>query len=308
MRVAIVRRNGLGDLMTVMPLVALCKEKYPGCHVTLIVDQRNAPLLPYLTGYDDAVVIAGSKNKYISLLRTLWHNRQRRFDLVISGKPAPMRWLNLFLAGLKAKRKRAVVGKTWDARWVNDPVEYAPAERHQMVSCLQILDDTITHVPERYLPKLKVNKKFEFRGKTVLVSVTNTRVGSQLEPETIVEHLNAIGDSIEVILNCEPKDIELAQQVARRLKIRHQIIPTENFDELEGLLASVDASWSGDGGIMHLMAAMDKPQLVQFGRTPLWEWAPMSKKAVCIWHPENVNLIEKGEIRAGLKKLLDELR
>ena len=101
MKIAIVRRNGLGDLLAVMPLVKLCKEKHPGCHVTLFVDHRNAPLLPYLEGFDEAIVIEPSKNKYISLLKTLLKNRHRSFDLVISARPTPMQWLNLFLAGLK---------------------------------------------------------------------------------------------------------------------------------------------------------------------------------------------------------------
>ncbi|MGH2613123.1 MAG: glycosyltransferase family 9 protein, partial [Rhabdochlamydiaceae bacterium] len=67
-------------------------------------------------------------------------------------------------------------------------------------------------------------------------------------------------------------------------------------------------SWTGDGGVMHLMGALDKPQLVLFGKTPLWEWAPLSKKAICVWHPENVNLIPEHEIQEGLDRLFYELR
>ena len=307
MKIAIVRRNGLGDLLAVMPLVALCKEKYPGCHITLFVDQRNAPLLPYLNGFDAAEIIVASKNKYISLIKTLWKQRRKRFDWVISGRPAPMRWVNLFLTCLQARRRRAVIKSGWDAKWIDEPLHYdVAAQRHQMVKCLRLLDENIEEVPERFLPKIDVQKKYAFRGKTVLVSVTNTRVGSQLEPEAIARHLNRM--AVQVILNCEPKDLAKAQAVGQLLIVEHQIIPTENFDDFMGLLASVDASWTGDGGIMHLMAAMDKPQLVLFGRTPLWEWAPLSEKAICIWHPENVNLIPEHEIEQGLKRLLNELR
>ncbi len=309
MKIAIVRRNGLGDLLAVMPLVALCKEKYPGCHITLFVDPRNAPLLPYLTGFDEAVIIVHSKNKYMSLLKTLWRNRERSFDLVVSGRPAPMRWVNLFLTGLRAKKRRAVISPSWDAQQIDEPLKYDDkAQRHQMVKCLRILDENIEEVPSRLLPKLNVKKMYQFPPKTVLVSVTNTRVGSQLEPETIASLLNKTLVGNQVILNCEPKDLAKAQKIRELLTINNQVIPTENFDDFMGLLASVDASWTGDGGIMHLMAAMDKPQLVLFGRTPLWEWAPLSEKAICIWHPENVNLIPEHEIEQGLKRLLNELR
>lgn len=301
MRIAIVRRNGLGDLMAVMPLVALCKERYPGCHVTLFVDQRNAPLLPYLTGFDEAVVIEPSKNKYISLLKTVWSNRHRSFDLVISGRPTPMQWLNLFLTGLKTSRRRAVIDESWHSKWINEPLMRDKKERHQMLKSVRLLDDSIEEVPSHLLPRLKVKNSHHFTEKTILVSVTNTRIGSQLDSDKIARHLNQC--SYQVIINCELKDLARAQDLGKQLKVPHQIIPTPNFDDFMGLLASVDAAFTGDGGIMHLMAAMDKPQLVLFGRTPLWEWAPLSKKAVCVWHPENVNMIPEEQIQEGLSEL-----
>jgi ADP-heptose:LPS heptosyltransferase len=338
MKIAIVRRNGLGDLIAVMPLVALCKERYPGCHMTLFVDRRNAPLLPYLyrvrlknphlgdvkasgfedfstergiQGIDEAVIIEPSKNKYFSLFKTLWKNRHRAFDLVISARPAPMQWMNLFLAGLKARRRLAVVQPgSWHSRWINEPVQLDKGEHHQMLKSLKLLDVSFNEVPERFLPRLHVEKKYQFDKKTILVSVTNHRIGSQLDSDKIARHLNAVlkKDLFQVILNGEPKDAARMKDLAQRLEIPYQIMLTLHFDDFMGLLASVDASWTGDGGIMHLMAALDKPQLVLFGKTPLWEWAPLSKKAICIWHPENVNLIPESAIEEGLERLVYGLR
>ncbi len=310
MKIAIVRRNGLGDLLTVMPLAALCKERYPGCHITLFVDHRNAPLLPYLRGFDKAIVIEPLKNKYISLFKTLWKNRHRRFDLVISARPTPMQWLNLFLAGLKSTRRRAVVDGSWHSKWINEPLQPEKKEQHQMLKCLKILDPSLEEVPAHLMPTLHIKKNRSFSEKTILVSVTNHRIGSQLDSDKIAKYLNRALEKkpFQVVLNCEPKDIARAQDLGSQLKMHYQIIPTPNFDDFMGLLASVHASWTGDGGIMHLMAALEKPQLVLFGKTPLWEWAPLSKKAICIWHPENVNLIPEHEIEQGLKRLIDELR
>jgi hypothetical protein len=58
---------------------------------------------------------------------------------------------------------------------------------------------------------------------------------------------------------------------------------------------------------MHLLGALEKPQLVLFGKTPLWEWAPLSKKAICLRHPENVNMIPEHEISQGLERLMCDL-
>lgn len=315
MRIAIVRRNGLGDLLTVMPLVALCKERYPGCYVTLFVDRRNAPLLPYLQGIDQAIVIEHSKNKYLSLIKTLWKNRHQEFDLVISARPTPMRWLNLFLGGLKTTRRRAVVGTGWDTRWINEPQPYEPhIQRHQMVRSLRLLDPSIEAAPEYLKPQLCLQpcQQFtrQFDEPTLLVSVSNHRIGSQLDSDKIAHHLNRAfaKKPFQVVINCEPKDRWRAEHVAQELEMKCEVIPTVSFDEFMGLLASVHGSWTGDGGIMHLMGALNKPQLVLFGKTELWEWAPLSEKVICLRHPENVNLIPQENIQQALEALVGELR
>ena len=297
--------------MAVMPLVALCRERYPQSHITLFVDHRNAPLLPYLKGFDEAIVIEPSRNKYVSLIKTLWKNRHKSFDLVISARPAPMQWLNLFLAGLKSPRRRAVVHGKWHSKWINEPVFFEKeSHRHQMVKSLRLLDPSIEEVPQQWMPKLEIQKKYHFDEKTLLISVSNHRIGSQLDSDKIARHLNHAFEkkSFKVVLNGEPKDRARAEEVAHLLKMKYEIILTPHFDDFMSLLASVDGSWTGDGGVMHLMGALSKPLLVLFGKTALWEWAPLDPKAICVWHPENVNLISEDEIQRGLEKLVYELR
>lgn len=160
------------------------------------------------------------------------------------------------------------------------------------------------------MPKLDVAKKYHFDEKTILISVSNHRIGSQLDSDKIAKHLNHLFEKapFKVVLNCEPKDKVRAEEVATLLKMKYEIILTPSFDDFMGLLASVDASWTGDGGVMHLMGALNKPQLILFGKTALWEWAPLNPKVICVWHPENVNLIPEEEIQRGLEKLIYELR
>lgn len=42
MNIAIIRRNGLGDLLCTVPLVHYLKETFPDASQTLFVDARNA--------------------------------------------------------------------------------------------------------------------------------------------------------------------------------------------------------------------------------------------------------------------------
>ncbi len=287
MKIAIVRRNGLGDLLTAMPLVLLCKERFAGCHITLFVDHRNAPLLPYLEGVDETVIIAPSKNKYLSLLKTVWACKHRSFDLVVSARPKPMQWVNLFLRCLKTARRRAVVDSTWHSRWINEPQLYEPDIcRHQMVRSLRLLDPLLEEVPSHLLPVIRAKPSRQFDQPALLVSVSNYRIGSQLDSDKIVSHLNRALEKhdFQVIINCIPKDLARARLISAGLQMKHEVIATPSFDEFMSLLASAHGCWTGDGGVMHLAAALGKPQLILFGKTELEQWAPLSNKAICLWH------------------------
>lgn len=304
-QIGIVRRNGLGDLLCVMPLVNLCKQRFPGCQVTLFVDERGAPLLPYLEGVDQAVVLPSLPNKYASLLKTAWANRYKKFDLLISAKPSPMKLLNLFLYLLRGKNRIAYVDQAWHSRLINQPRAYDPKEeKHQMIKSLRLLDPSFETVPASLQPHLKVTPSFKFDQKTVLVSVTNNRLGSTLDADKTQRILNQVKKPFKVIINCEPADFDRAKLLAKGLRMPSEVIPTPSFSTFISLIASVDAFFIGDGGIMHLAAALDKPQVVLFGGTKIWEWAPLSEKAICLADPHNVNFIPEETILQALEKII----
>ena len=301
MNIGIVRRNGLGDLLCVMPLVHLCKERFPGCQVTLFVDERGAPLLSYLKVIDEAVVLSA---KYASLLTAL-KNRYKKFDLLISAKPSPMKLLNLFLYFLGGKNRIAYVDQAWHSKLINQPRSFDPKEeKHQMVKSLRLLDPLLEAVPDSLRPRLTVKPSFQFDQKTILISVSNNRLGSTLDGDKTQRILNRIKKPFKVIINCEPADFDRAKLLGKGLHMSYEVIPTPSFDTFISLMASIDACFIGDGGIMHLAAALDKPQVVLFGGTKIWEWAPASEKAICLADPKNVNFIPEETIFQAVEKIL----
>src|SRR6185503_12081142 len=100
------------------------------------------------------------------------------------------------------------------------------------------------------------------------------------------------------------KDQANAEALSRLIQIPHEIRLTASFDDFMSLIASSDAFLIGDGGIMHIAAAYDKPQVVLFGGTKITEWAPLSDRAICLGDPHNVNFIPEGDIIQSLEKIL----
>lgn len=302
-KIAIIRRNGLGDLICVLPLIQLCKKKAPHAKVVLFVDSRAAPLIPYLQGPDE-VVLVNDKNKYWGLFKAV--RKQAPFDLAISAKPSPMKLMNFFLYSSLATYRAAYVDGSWHCKWVNYGRTHYPKEQvHQALKCLRLIEPKIEEVSEEFYPRFDVCREKQDMP-TIFTSVTNNRIGSTLSAENYAGPLNHLfkHKNFSVVVNCELKDKEKAEAMGALLKMPYRVVPTPTFSEFMHLLASCDAAFIGDGGIMHLAAALNKPQVVLFGGTKIWEWAPLSKKAVCLGHLHNVNDIDQSQILKALDTVI----
>jgi ADP-heptose:LPS heptosyltransferase len=79
-----------------------------------------------------------------------------------------------------------------------------------------------------------------------------------------------------------PGDDGKAEEVAARMRNRPILLRTPM---LNGLIAAVSLSdfvLSTDGGLMHIAAALDVPQVVLFGRTDPVQWGPVSQKSAIL--------------------------
>lgn len=308
MRIAIIRRNGLGDLLCVLPLVALCRQKFQEAEITLFIDQRAAPLVPYLRGVDRVVHVAEAKNKYIAMARTLWAERKYGYDLAISAKSSPMKLMNFFLYGLQAKQTIAYVDRSWHAQLVSHPLIFDSClKRHQALRCIQLIEPNCTEINPSWYPSIEAEAmQLALPRPIVFLSVTNNRIGSMLDFEKYASVLNGLYQErmFSVVVNAEACDQIRAAKLQQLLQMPTQVIVTSIFSDFVNLVAAVDVLLIGDGGIMHIAAALNKPQVILFGGTAVWEWAPMSSQAICLSDADNVNCIPLEQISSALRGYL----
>jgi ADP-heptose:LPS heptosyltransferase len=289
-----------------IPLVLWCKKQAPDARVTLFIDERAAELKPFIVGPDEIAVIPGKNAKYWPHCQMAWKQRKKNFNLAISAKSSPMKLMNFFLYSLRADKRIAYTDQKWHSKLVNFPVPYDPAsQKHQALRSLHLVDPELKEVPSAFYPQLNVDSGFSLEAPTLLISVTNNRLGSTLDHDKYHRLLNTLflNKRFSVIVNGEPKDCERAGQLAQGLKMPCRVVMTERLEEFLKLLASVDAVFIGDGGVMHLAAALGKKQVVLFGGTKVWEWAPLSDRAVCLADEHNVNFISEEKILEALHEL-----
>ncbi|MCC5831493.1 MAG: glycosyltransferase family 9 protein [Chlamydiales bacterium] len=309
-KIAIIRRNGLGDLLCAFPLVRYFQICEPGSHITLFVDRRNAPLIPYLPPVEEVVVFPSKGNKYLGAWRTASPFRGR-FDLALSAKTSPMKLMNLFLHWLKAKERVAYVDSSWHSRLVNRPLPYDPTVmkvKHQALKALKMAAPQIDEIPQEFFPTLQLpqfEKRLKLPYPVVLASATTTRTTNRFNSIRYSRLLNRLHEEnpIGVVIIGEAQDRVRAWQIAARLKTPYVVHFPRNFEEFMLFLEAADMYFVGDGGIAHLGAALGKPAVVLYGETNPIEWRPLSLKAETFYHPTHVDCINDEEIFQGLKRI-----
>ncbi len=286
MKIAIVRRNGLGDLLCAVPLALYLKELYPSGELTLFVDVRAAPLTPYLPVFDQVVVLPQGGNKYFNLGRVAWKHRGT-FDLALSAKTSPMKLMNWFLFWLKAKK-----GIAYGYRGLPPCLE----KRHQALKGLQLLDPHVQEVPERFYPKIEVEGESE--PQTVLICASTTRAESRLSASRYSSLLNRLYKTRPFHLHVVgfEKDEKRARAMSEGFVGERTLHFSRSFEAFLLSLKRAECFFVEDGGVAHLGAALDKRGVVLYGGNDPTEWGPLSKRMICLSHPQTLAQLDDEQI------------
>lgn len=311
-KVAIVRRNGFGDLLCTYPLVLYFKKYYPETQLTLFADERNAPLLPYLDHIDQKVILPSSGNKYMQITKAALRYRKERFDMAISGKTSPMKLMNFFLFALGARQRVAPVSKGWHRFLINRPILFDEKEAkhvHQALKALRTVEPTYNAVPEEFFPTIQMNTRpfaHQLEGPLLLLNASTTRPTSRFDPFRYSEIVNRVYNKapFSVLLLGQKKDELRARAIAQGLRVPYLLTFPRSFDEFMVWLQMSDFFFIGDGGIAHLAAAMNKKQVVLFGETNPLEWAPLSHRAHCFYDPLHVNRLKDDLLEDALTEMI----
>lgn len=319
-KIAIFRRNGLGDLLTTYPLISYLKKNHPSHFITLFVGESNYPLTKFLPPVEEVVPLSANTNKYFTIIKEVGKRRHHNYDLALSAKTSPMKLMNfaLFISG--AKERRAYVDDSWHSRLVNHPLFYdetKASELHQALKCLHLVAPELTEVPKEFYPKIHLPmhlcqpylEYFHYSEPTIFIMATTTRNENRFDSIRYAKILNRLYKTtpFRVALIGMKKDELRAQLIADHLKVPHHIYFSRSFNEFMVLLSLSDLMFMGDGGAAHIAAALNKPQVVLFGQSHPKNWHPLGEATTVLYHPLHVNAISDESILEALEQKLRNL-
>lgn len=307
MKILIIRRDNIGDLICTTPLFEAIRRQYPNAYIAALVNSYNAPAIqgnPHL----DAI-FAYTKGKhaegeqvwraYVRRLALLWKLRRMRFDYVLlasSGFATRSLKLARFLA------PRHIVGFTTDkasSQAIDVAIPYSGGaqlhETEDMFRLLAPLDITdpisgLVVVPDaRLVSRLREGLPaavINVQGPLVALHISARKEKQRWPVESFAEfaHRLHVAHNARFVVFWSPgdesnpfhpgDDSKAASLLSLLADLPAAPLPTGHLSELMAGLSLCDVAVLSDGGAMHVAAGLGKPIVCFFGNSPAERWHP----------------------------------
>lgn len=323
MKILLIRRDNIGDLILTTPLIATLAGQQ-NTQLDLLVNTYNKDVLEGNPHIGQVHLYCKSHHRkpgqtllgvYFQRLKTILAIRLARYDVAIVGSSdkRPLQWAKM--SG--AKRIIAVGNGSEVPECVTDSVgkiggQHIVEELNSLANPLGIYQEPgplelfvspseITNMAEKF----SISRDKPVYG----VQISSRKPQQRWQIEKFIELIKRLTafEDCQIILfwspgaddNPEhPGDDKKAQQIVAACKDTHLIaLPTGSIRELMAAMSLCDQIITSDGGALHIAAGVQKPVVALFGNSDAEYWAPWKVPCAIIKGPqEDVGKLDVDEV------------
>jgi heptosyltransferase-3 len=295
MKILVIRRDNIGDLVCTTPLFSSLRHAFPAAYIAALVNTYSAPVIANNPEIDDVFTYTKGKHganrqgkiqRWLTTFRLLRTLRARRFDVAIAIGQS-----SVALARLIAAKRIISAGDPAGADVVSlkeiEPLHAVEAV-HKYLSLLGIHS---APGPLSIHPDLaSLNKAMTPSAgacRPLIGLHLSARKPSQRWPLenfcALAKQLHRVRGASFLVFwspgtetnSLHPGDDEKAERFRLTTKeLPVQLCPTGRLDELIAALSLCDLIVCGDGGAMHIGAGLGKPVIALFGDSEPQRWRP----------------------------------
>jgi ADP-heptose:LPS heptosyltransferase len=306
MRILLIRRDNIGDLVCTTPLFSALRARFPDAFIAALVNSYNVDVLAGNPHLDAVYHYTKAKHRppgktvagvYWDRVRLFWHLRRQRFDYaIIAGAHFLPRALRL----ARAVAPRHIIGFTEAGKPGIEHIDIAvpytlPAPMHEVEDIFRLLlplgvegppGPLVLVAPEEEIRRAREAVAARGQGPVVGLHIS-ARKPSQRWPKECFASLArelATRHGARLMLFWSPGsetnphhpgDDEKADWIVEATQDLPLLPwPTQRLAQLMGGLAACDGVVCSDGGAMHIAAGLGKPIVCFFGRSDPTRWHP----------------------------------
>jgi ADP-heptose:LPS heptosyltransferase len=337
MKILIIRRDNIGDLVCTTPAIHAVRERFPDAKIGVLVNTYNADVILNNPDVNEIFVYEKAKHAPGKHKLSVWRDnlgvlqriRRARYDVAVGcGSYSPRLARYTFLTG--ARKRIGYLRDPGKSLGYNAPVLETVRPVHEVEKVFHLfsaLDITGAPPPLRVYPAAAevqhardVLKASGIRGGRPLVAlhISSRRPENRWPAEKFIELAQGIihRRKAELMLLWSPGseknvyhpgDDEKAELIRRSVQPSPAACSTGILRELIAALSVSAVVVCGDGGAMHIAAALGKPVVTIWGSTDPVRWRPWGVRHVLLQdesrRAENISV---EAVFGGLERMLKE--
>ncbi|MCB6183378.1 glycosyltransferase family 9 protein [Leeia sp. TBRC 13508] len=305
MKILLIHRNNIGDLICATPFIEILRIRYPEAIIDALVNSYNHEVLQNNPNLNYIYIYTKGKHRskgeslfcvYWNRLRTIFLLRKKSYDyaLILTSDPSGRA---LSLANRIAPNKIICLSDTATVKNNVTTLE-TPLNCHAVETLYPIataLDVNVTHCNLQIFPDAKLVEHYlatcyqalrGFNGLTIAVHISSRKKSQRWPTEMFIELISRLcqSEDAKILLLWSPGDAQSAGHPGDDAKARDILnatkhlnvlpAPTLSLTELFATVSLADLMICSDGGAMHVAAALKKPIICFFGDSNPRTWGP----------------------------------
>ncbi len=290
--ILIIRMNKIGDMICSIPLIKTLRKNFKNAKITVFTEELSRELLESTELADGIITYKKDnwilRNRYFECWRLIRRYKKehgiRHFDMAIAVKGGFSSFLAAitFLSGARMRIGYRSPGKRLFNLFYNCPVEPIEFPKfHQVEACLNLLtslgineisrDITINIPPIHKIAAVRFlsEKGLQPKNRIAIFNISNNRETSRWHPENFIKLGRTICQKYgyTCIITSVPADKEKAVTICTELNGKGFWYDTPMLMDFAAIASVANFLVAGDGGAVHIGAAVGTPVIALFGKT-----------------------------------------
>ncbi len=338
-RILVVRKDNIGDVLCTTPALRALRRAFPEAYLAILVAEHCRAAVEQNPDADEVLTYTKAKHRAGSLgLAALWDLvwvirdlRARAFDLAIAmGRPCSRSsaWL-AYVSGARWRLGYSTPALQPFPFFVNLGCDPGTMTSHEVDGCLELLGSigippagrrlTLIPNPDTVVAiRRRLGRAEAESGGVALIHISNRREASRWPLAAFAEAADRLHKQlgVSIVLSWAPGnasnplfpgDDGKVEEIEQQMQARPIPLRTPNLGDLIAAVSVCDLVLCTDGGLMHIAAALDIPQVVLFGETSVMHWTPVSEKCTLLRRGRRVDQISVEEVVAASVAVVSRL-
>ncbi len=292
-KILIVREGGIGDAISIYPMLREIKKNYPTCEIDIYAGLVNSFMYKYTPSYVNNIFIKYKKRQWYKTFIEIFKMRQKNYDLLIE---LTQLQLSRTLACVLINPKLAigVCGTAKNYTYNRNSLSFFQkvydrnSNQHILKSYLDILEylniNSVDSSLEFFLPAKPSDNLVKYKNnKNTLLKIGFNTDGSHKDKtlcyQQIIDICNILTHKdIEIILFCAPPKRDSFKKLIKENNLNNTtlIYETKSIYEAAELVQEMDLMITPNTSFVHIASGLKIPVLGLFGNDPshLIVWPP----------------------------------